>query len=526
MLPKRNVGLIGVTLASVGSMVGSGWLFGPMYAAQMAGPASITSWLLGGFCFVFIVLTFAELSSMFPIMGGLTSYPFFTHGKFSGILTGWIYFLCFVTISPIESLAVIQYASNYFPELVIRTNGKPELSTIGYFSSVIVLFIIVFINRFSVKFLTRTNSLATVWKLFVPLAIAMAFIFSTSSEFSNINHFHGFAPNGMQGIFASLSIGGIIFAFGGFQSGIILAGETKNPQRNIPLAALLSIFIVTLLYVIIQFAFIVAIPSEYLSEGWSKLSFTGDMGPFAGLALAGGFTLLCSLLYIDAVVSPFGSGLMMTSTTSRVLHTLGSIGAAPKSMTKLNKNGSPETSLWVCFFVGLILIFPFPGWKEMVTFLTSSFVLTLSVTPIALMVLRDKYPNAKRPFKLPFYHVMSLIAFCICGLMMHWIGYIVLLKLSTIITLFAIVFSLLKYKEGKKSFNKYNFKSSLWMIIYIIGFTIINYFSGFGSGIQKFSTLEGNLVAVLFSIIIFYFACYNSLSKEKVLENIKEFNLK
>ncbi|WP_186645878.1 APC family permease [Fluviispira vulneris] len=526
MLPKRNVGLIGVTLASVGSMVGSGWLFGPLYAAQMAGPASITSWLLGGFCFIFIVLTFAELASMFPIMGGLTSYPFFTHGKFSGVLTGWIYFLCFVTISPIESLAVVQYASNYFPNLVERTGAKPELSVIGYIASAFILFVIIFINRYSVKFLTRTNTLATIWKLFVPLAIAGAFIFSPSSDFSNINHFHGFAPNGLQGIMASLSVGGIIFAFGGFQSGIILAGETKNPQKNIPLAALSSILIVTLLYCLIQFAFIIAIPGESLNEGWSKLSFTGDMGPFAGLALAAGFTFLCSLLYLDAVVSPFGSGLMMTSTTSRVLRTLGNIGAAPKAMTRLNKHGSPETSLWVCFFVGLILIFPFPGWKEMVTFLTSSFVLTLSVTPIALMVLRDKCPDVKRPFKLPFYHIMSLIAFCICGLMMHWIGFVVLLKLSIIITLFTIIFAIIKYKEGKEVFAKYNFKCSLWLVGYLIGFTIINYFSGFGSGIQKLSNFEGNTCAILFSIIVFYIARKNSLNKENVIKNINEFNLK
>ena len=85
----------------------------------------------------------------------------------------------------------------------------------------------------------------------------------------------------------------------------------------------------------------------------------------------------------------------------------------------------------------------------MVTFLTSSYVITLSVTPIALVVLREKYPEYKRPFKLPFYNLISLIAFCICGLMMHWIGYQVLIKLTCIITLFVGIYSIILYKKRR-----------------------------------------------------------------------------
>lgn len=523
MLPKRNIGLLGVTLASVGSMIGSGWLFGPLYAAQMAGPASIISWILGGFFFIFIVLVFAELSSMFPIMGGLTSYSFFTHGKFTGIVTGWIYFLCFVTIVPIESLAVVQYSSNYFPSLITKSGvAKPELSTLGYIASAFILFIMIHVNRFSIKLLTRTNSFATIWKLFVPLLIAFAFIFGSHSNFSNLTEYHGFTPNGIQGIMASLSVGGIIFAFGGFQSGIILAGETKNPQRNIPLATISAILIVTILYVLIQFAFIVAVPGASLNQGWDKVSFTGDMGPFAGLALAAGLTFLCSLLYIDAVVSPFGSGLIMTSTTARIMHTLGTIDAAPKFVTKLNKHGAPENSLWVCFGVGLLLLFPFPGWKEMVTFLTSSYVVTLSVTPIALMVLRKKYPEAIRPFKLPYYKAISLIAFCICGLMMHWIGFIILIKLTGIVLFFAGIYSFIMYQKDKKAIKNLNLFAASWIFLYLIGFTIINYFSNFGNGTGQLSTFASNTISVLFSIIIFFIACKLSLCSKQMVENIKE----
>ncbi|APJ03231.1 APC family permease [Silvanigrella aquatica] len=523
MLPKRNIGLLGVTLASVGSMIGSGWLFGPLYAAQMAGPASILSWLVGGLFFIFIALVFSELSSLFPMMGGLTSYSFFTHGKFTGIVTGWIYFLCFVTIAPIESLAVVQYSSNYFPIFVNQNlQGKSELSIIGYIAAILILFIIILINNFSVKLLTRANSLATIWKLFVPLIISFAFIFGSHSSFSNITEFNGFAPFGIQGIMASLSVGGIIFAFGGFQSGIILAGETKNPQKNIPIAIISSILIVTCLYALIQLAFVVAVPETSLAQGWDKLTFIGDFGPFAGLAFAAGLTLLCTLLYIDAIVSPFGSGLMMASTTARVMHSLGTIHAAPHFVTKLNKYGAPEKSLWVCFGIGLLLLFPFPGWKEMVTFLTSSYVVTLSVTPIALMVLRDKYPEGKRVFKLPLYKIISLIAFCICGLMMHWIGFTVLLKLTCVVFLFAIIYSTYIFRKNKILFKNLDLKGASWIFLYLIGFAAINYFSTFGNGTGQLTMIKGNIVAVIFSIFIFFIACKLSLNKKRILENIQE----
>ena len=523
MLPKRNIGLFGVTLASIGSMVGSGWLFGPLYAAQMAGPAAILSWLIGGFFFVFIILVFCELAAMFPIMGGLTSYSFFTHGKFTGIVTGWIYFLCFATIVPIEALAVVQYASTYIPILTVTdAAGKHELSILGYFSAAVTLFIMIFINRFSIKFLTNTNSLATIWKLLVPFGIAFVFITHSNSNFNNMTSSQGFLPYGFEGIMSSLSVGGIIFAFGGFQSGIILAGETKNPQKNIPLATLSALVIVTVLYILIQLSFIVAVPNHLLADGWRQLNFTGDLGPFAGLAIGLGLTVVGILLYIDAIISPFGTRLIMTSTTARVMHGLGHMDAAPKFATKLNKHGSPENSLWLSFAVGLILIFPFPGWKEMAAFLTSSYVMTLSVTPIALVVLREKYPQYKRPFKLPFYKGIALTAFSICGLMMHWIGFSVLIRLTGIILVLISLYSFLLYRKRKSHLKTLDLKGCIWILIYLVGFTIINYFSVFGNGIGSLSTFYSNIIAIIFSIIVFFIGCNISLNKQQIIKNIHE----
>jgi amino acid transporter len=522
MQPRRTIGLVGITAASVGSMIGSSWLFAPLYAAQMAGPAAIISWLLAGFFFIFIVLVFAELSSMSSVNSGLTSYSFLTHGKFSGVITGWIYFLCFVTIPPVESLAVVQYASYYFPILVTKNSlNSNELSIYGYFATCCILFLIIHLNKFGTKLLTKANILTTAWKILIPLIISFALLFNSKINLPEIFQINTFAPYGWQGIMTSLSVGGIIFAFGGFQSGILLAGETLNPKRNIPIATIGAVLLVTFFYTIIQTAFIFAVPQFELSQGWKNLSFYGDLGPFLSLTLAAGLVFLSFLLYLDAIISPFGSALIMSAASSRVMYSLGKTQAAPLFVSHLNKYGSPERSVWICFFVGLILIFPFPGWKEMVRFLTSSYLVALSIAPISLVVLREKFPEAKRKFLLPFYKIISIIAFCVCGLMMHWIGFIVLLQLSIILTSIAFIYALVSYKKSKKTFKQQQFKNASWIGIFIFGFTMINYFSKFHNELNTLSILHSNLIAIVFSICVFFLGCHLSLDKNTVIKNAK-----
>ncbi|PRP61267.1 amino acid permease, partial [Bacillus halotolerans] len=115
-------------LISINGMIGSAWLFGPFYAAKSAGPASLFAWGLGAAAVVLIAFTFAELSVLFPVAGGVARIPQLTHGTTTSFVMGWIAWLSCVTMPPIEVQAVLRYASVYFPSLSYSVEGHYNLT--------------------------------------------------------------------------------------------------------------------------------------------------------------------------------------------------------------------------------------------------------------------------------------------------------------------------------------------------------------------------------------------------------------
>jgi amino acid transporter len=110
---RRHVGIIGLLFASVGSIIGSGWLFGALNASQQAGPAAILSWALGGVMILLIALVYAELGTMFPLSGGVVRYPHMSFGSFASYTTGWITWVAVATTAPIADEGALQYAPTY-----------------------------------------------------------------------------------------------------------------------------------------------------------------------------------------------------------------------------------------------------------------------------------------------------------------------------------------------------------------------------------------------------------------------------
>src|SRR5699024_12857100 len=119
-----------------------------------------------------------------------------------------------------------------------------------------------------------------------------------------------------------------------FRQAIELAGEGRRPQRDVPFAVIGSILITALIYVGLQIAFIGAVPSSLVGEnGWAGLSFANDFGPLAGVAMLVGLGWLAILLYIDAVVSPSGTGLIYMTVSGRVSYGMGRTRKSPRVLT-------------------------------------------------------------------------------------------------------------------------------------------------------------------------------------------------
>lgn len=315
---KRDISRTNVLIAAAGGMVGSGWLFSPFISAQMAGSNALISWIIAALFMLFIALPLCELGAMFPISGGMTNYPSFTHGKDVGFLFAWTSWLSYVVMTPIEIQAILQYSSHFFPSLVVKDAASFSLSSIGYAVAIGIMLFVVFLNSYGIKLLAECNKFASIIKFLVP-GLAIVALLSSAPSMGNINIQLSTKEAWIQ-IFTALSASGIAFAFTGFQNGLMLAGEVQNPQKNIPIAILGAVLVGFVLYFMLQLSFLAAIPKSYLAQGWHNLSFPGDSGPLVGLTLLLGLGFVAMLLMFDAAFSPFGTTLVYTAATSRIVY--------------------------------------------------------------------------------------------------------------------------------------------------------------------------------------------------------------
>lgn len=507
-------------MISINGMVGSAWLFAPLYSAKIAGSAAVIAWVIGGFATAVVALTFAELSVLFPVAGGTAQIPQMSHGMFTSFILSWAAWLSSLTMAPIEVQAVLQYGSTYFTSLITIKDNIPVLTGIGYVWAVLLMISFCVLNVVSFKGLIRSNFILFAFKVAVILLVVFALIY-TNFHTANFSGMHAslLSVSGWKGVLAAVATGGIAFAFTGFKHGVELAGETKNPQVAIPLGIVGSVICCLILYLGLQVAFIGALDPSSLSNGWHKLSFVGDVGPFVGLTAALGLIWLMNLLYIDAVVSPAGAGLIYVTSTARILYAMSKIGYVPKWLTYLNKQNFPVAAIIVNFALGMLLFLPLPGWEAMVSFLVSGMVISYAIGPIALLSLRYELPDKKRTFKVPFAPVFCLVAFYFCNLLSYWTGWETISKLA-VAMLIGVAFFFVAVFRGHIDKKDLEIKSSLWVVPYFAGLVLISYFGAFG-GKNLISFGWDFIVIGIFSALILYIAVKNraAFSEEKLYDD-------
>jgi amino acid transporter len=503
-MSTQTMGRFALLLTAMGGIVGSGWLFGPLYAAQIAGPAAIISWILGGFLMLSIALTFAELSSAFPRMGGMIHFGEMSHGKIVSFMIGFMIWLSSVVVAPVETLALLQYAGNYVPHIITKVDGVAMLSGLGIVAAAVLMVIMVFLNQMGAKFFSRSSSSIVIFKLAVPILVVIT-LFCMDFHPSNFTALGGFAPEGIKGIISALPLGGIVFSFIGYSPAIQMGGEVKNPQRTIPFAIISAVVLCMILYIAIQSAFIGALSPSYITQGWTHLSFAGDGGPFAGILTSLGIIWLVMIIYADAFISPFGTAYIYTAGTGRTTFALGEIDFFPKYFLQLNQKRVPVKAMFLNYFVGLCLFLPFHAWQSMVEFLISCFVIAYCVGPIALYALRKSQPTLTRPFKLPAYSFLSFIAFYVCNLLLFWTGWQTIAHLLAACGI-GLLFILL-YQVRHQKFNwAAEWKRGYWILVQIAGVGILTYLGSFGGGKNMITFGPDFGVIALFSFVIFYLA--------------------
>lgn len=499
---SRRISPFMLFMLSMNGIIGSGWLFAPMYAAKIAGPAAIFSWIIGGLAAMLIAFTFAELSTMFPIAGGTAHIPQISHGAFVSFILSWLGWITALILAPIEVQAVLQYASLFFPALMTHVDGMtPALSGLGYIWAGILMVGLCILNIVSYNGLMRFNIVLFVFKFSVIILTAIAIM---KVRFNPAN-FDGLLSatttgTGWQAILSAVATGGIVLSFNGFKSGVEMAGEAKKLSLAIPLSTAGSVLACLLVYLALQVCFIGALDPASFANGWHNLNYTGDMGPFVGLASAIGLFWLLKLIYVNTIVSPLSAGLIYVTSTARILYAISRIGYVPKFLSKVNRQHLPVWAIVTNLFFGMLSFLPLPGWQTMVNFMVSAIVITYAMGPIALISLRLSLPDKERPFRLPFARVLCLLAFYCCNLFSYWTGWETISKLAIMLSV-GIGLFLLAYWRGTVKIERSELRSVKWVLPYLLGLVGMSYFGSFG-GIGWIAFGWDFLVIAIFSVVI------------------------
>ncbi len=511
---KREIGLIGLTFISVGGIIGSGWLFGPLLAVQQAGPAAILSWLLGAAAMFILAITFAEISAMLPIPGGIARVPQFSHGNIVSMAMGWSAWIGYNTTAPIEVEAMLKYLAPYAPWLHVAGTG--DLTGAGIAIALLLMLIFVAINALGVKFFAQVNATLTWAKIGIPILLSILLI-STRFNGANFTNTGGFAPYGLHGIMAAVSTGGVIFSFIGFRHVVDMAGEARNPKFTIPAALVLSILLCALIYLGLQIAFIGALDSDALKNGWASLSFGGE-GPLDGVIMSVGLVWFLSLLNVGSVIGPFGNGLVATGSNARIALALSKNGFLPGMLQKLSSFGVPLWALGLNFLVGVLFLLTIP-FNEVIALNGAAIVLSFAVGPIAVVCLRDLLPDHPRSVRLPAVRLVGVLAFAIATLIVYWSGWDTVWRLG----LALIVGLLLLLARFSGKLGEMDITEALWLIPYFIGIGLISYLGQFGEGAQKQIPFGWDIVVcTVFSVVIFVLAVRSALPQDKFQEYIVE----
>ncbi|MCT0219670.1 APC family permease [Synechococcus sp. CS-1329] len=477
---SRQLGLRSMTLAVVTSTIGSGWLFAPFYAARFAGPAALGAWLLGGLLAFALALVFAELGALVTSSGALAQIPLLSHGRTAGFIGGWCAWVSYLALPSIEVMAVMQYLASSAPWLTADGGAGQVLSGAGLALASLLLVLLAWINLAGVGWLARWIDGLTSWKLVVPLVVSITLMLM-SGHWGNLVPLAQPVGTTLEGMVRAISSGGILFSLLGFRTAMDLAGEARQPQRTVPIAMALGLGLSLLIYLLLQLAFLVAVPPDQLTDGWARLRLSAHGGPLVALALGLGLGWVGRLLLLDAVVSPTATAMAYMGAASRVGWMMGRCGLLPNVLGRINRQAVPSVALLISLALGIGLLLLGPGWQSVVSLLTATLVIALAMGPVSLAALRLQLPDRFRPYRLPWARLWCPLAFVLATWAISWCGTTSLRGAVLIVLLPAIGFVLLAlrgrqhehHSEAVQTHAPLNLRQGLWWFLYLGGLVAI-----------------------------------------------------
>jgi amino acid transporter len=373
------------------------------------------------------------------------------------------------------------------------------------------------VNFLGVRWLARVNNVLVWMKIAVPLLTVVVLV-AVSFHPSNFHAAGGFVPFGVAGVLKALP-SGVVYALLGFEYAIQMGGEARNPRRDIPRAVIGAMVIGTVLYLLLQIVFIGALSPSALVHGWSDPIAKGTLGPYAGLATSLGLGWLSFVLYIDAFVSPSGSALVNVGASSRLSFGLSRNGYLAPVFERVSPRGVPAFSIAFSFIVGMIVLLPFPGWQQLVGFITSAFVLMYAFAPVTLAALRRSDPDRVRPYRLAGSRILAPLGFIGANLVIYWSGWHTVSRLLLAV-LVGFVLLTVSQVTGRRASRRMDWRASSWITPWLTGTAVISYLGQF-DGSKAIPFWWDMAVVALFSLAVFVMACSLALPAEQVAAYVR-----
>jgi basic amino acid/polyamine antiporter, APA family len=431
---KPSLGLLDATMIVAGSMIGSGIFIVSADITRNVGSAGwlIAVWLITGFMTLTAALSYGELSAMYPKAGGQYVYLKEAFNPLAGFLYGWSFFMVIQTATiAAVGVAFSKFAGYFIPALELNdTNVLFQIFGLKIHTaqlvSILLIVFLTWVNTQGVKSGKLIQTTFTVVKLLSLFGlIIFGFMLAAKADIWNANWQDAWAMKSraadgsiIGGITGSAVLGAIaaamvgsIFSSDAWNNVTFIAGEVKNPKRNIGLSLFFGTLIVTLIYVcanlmyvsVLPLADIASAPSDRVAVAASKAIF-GDIGTY--------------VIAVMIMISTFGCNNGLILAGARVYYTMAKDGLFFKQTGTLNKNDVPEVALWMQCIVASLLCLSgkYGDLLDMISFVV---VLFYALTIAGIFILRKKMPNAERPYKafgypiLPAIYILMAITFCV-----------------------------------------------------------------------------------------------------------------
>ncbi len=525
---RRDVGLLPLFMVSAGSVIGSGWLLATLNASKVAGPAAIISWIIGVVLLIGIALVYAELGSTYPISGSTARFTWIHAGTLGGFFCGTFSYLQAMAVAPIEVVASIGYVNAKWWHGLQNTQGL--LTPLGLVVAIVAMFLFTALNLFGIRWMARTNTVAMYWKILVPVG-TIILIISQRFHASNFTAGGGFMPFGIKGVFIAIPLG-IVFALEGFEQAAQLAGEARNPRRDVPIAVVGSMIMGAIIYIGLQICFTGGLEPSNLAHGWSNPfgNANANFGPYYSLATSVGLGWLATVLVIDAIISPGGTGLVYLSATSRLSYSLAKTRFLPPVFSNINKRGVPWFSIIFGGAFGCLLFLPFGSWAKLVSAITAASSFMYSFAPVAAVSLRRSDPERPRPYRTPLLGFLAPFSFVVSGFIIYWSGTSNVIKLDIAVAFFLILYMIARRIDPQQ--QPLDFRAGAWAVPWVLGLTYLSITGGsyvgsytkvFGLTVPYHMPFWWDLgIIAVFSLVIFYWGVHSSLTPERVREHAAE----